>query len=493
MSAITRGKEPVPSSEPFASTSVEGADRGHMAAAEVTMEGGPSQHATLGLDQKKINSIIGEENSALKSTTRLPVQPTNDEKLLALKLVSLNSSSNLLVEKRAAYQKEYAEAFQEARVLAPSLTRLLDQYGIAADDQKTALMEKIEAEAITPKGKFLVSLKKAMIVIDSAFDYQSRFLSTVSTASHQTGPFFSSTSEAINNNLKKLENAAASIVEAAKNSIGNEDRREIAIAGGNRNLAQSLEEIIGYDQHSINNNVLFAEIIKQGEPPLARYYYQAAQLYSQAAEYKTLSIKEDISEDALKKRLNSAAVAAHLSALSYEAAADKIKEEELKVADYYAQAADYYARSISPYATGEEELAASFYQAGESVEKAISFNKAAVKAENTGDRLTAYCCNQALKYSLQKAKASVLGNKKLTGFLTSAVLDVNKAALSIQEAVKVEAQGKTKAADYYRQETDYRITASEAYAEGKKDVGDELHKQAEELNQQAKKALNSSS
>ncbi len=455
-----------------------------------------SRHVAHDLEQSQIRREDGKTSNEEHLVQQLPNALNIHNSQLPLKLacqihLTLACQIHLTdfrIEKVSVYQKEYEQAFREARILSPSLTRLLNRYDNVAPQEKMPLLEQISKVAKTPKEIFLVNSKKALIVSKVAFDYCHRFYTALYDATDNKLAMLCGKIESVIRNIKKLEKTAISIVESAKKMNNYHIHLEEAVEEENQEMVRYLKDGIEHAQASINYNVFFAKKLEQGHPTVAGHYNQAAQFSSLSAQY-SISLMKEVTQ-VIKNRLDNASTTAQLTAFIHEKIAEQIEQEgDVGDIDYYKKATDYYGQASILYALGEEELAANLYSAGASMEDAASYTEVIVKARFAGDGISVYCYSEAQKYFIQKAKFRAVGNINFAANLNNAAQAINKGPLLNQMAAEAAAAGKSKAAYYYRKEADCWIAAAEAYAAQNKDLAVALEKKAMVARKKAEKGM----
>ena len=170
-----------------------------------------------------------------------------------------------------------------------SVQELLDASSTGATQQFAAEVE-VGKKSIKDKIFLLDQLKISQEILNIAIQYKNKFANAFLDAEDPAlKRFYYKNLDSINNNIEKLESAAESILNSAKNIINNQAEKRIC---RDYDRAFYITSSIAFEGKSIAHYVQFAESLKHGDSRLARYHFKLGAYYKNRAKIENINTSD---------------------------------------------------------------------------------------------------------------------------------------------------------------------------------------------------------
>src|SRR3990167_6680034 len=390
--------------------------------------------------------------------------------------------------------QEKEDCYQQAEILVSKMPQEL--YQLAALSQAMKILEDATAYsrylplALAKYNEDTENLSlKSLETSDSSYHSNvqepSIPCSSSVSATFQTGSnnkayqaYFLSKLDTINNNIKKLEELADTIVR-----LSQQKNHYLTSAAAVREAAAEFKEAAEKAQQSIECYLQCGQKMKEGDAPAAsllRLQGRSSECASLESWYRGSAVHANVEGDSIRAQnfLKAAGTVFRVSVF-LENAPKYRKSGAVEALEALEQMAQYYFQAAQAFVNGDESQAENFSKAAEGVLRASVFLESALEYRKSGAVEALEALKLGAQYYFQAAQAFANGDESQAENFSKAAEGVLRASVFLESALKYRKSGDVEALEALEQMAQYYFQAAQAFVNGDESQAENFSKAAE--------------
>ena len=456
---------------------------------------------TTAIIEPPVGFLHGNSIAQVSSTETMPPPVSTGkslgDRILALPTELISISLRSLETKQTAYKADHQQTVQELQIKYPALAQKITVWKRAVDawnaisgkaDKAAYYQDVVTLTADMPPELYrLVALSKAMKIMEDTTTY-THYL-PLALEKYRSDPrnnvyqaFFFQKLDIINNNIKKLENAADAILSlseqtnrclAAAATVPTEENNDIEDGddiADDVNIAEDFQNAARTAEQAVVSYCQFSQQMKEGVPAIA--YFSRIKGFSLECnaleqEYRSQhAVNADNEDGTQAMNFLHAAYDAERAAASLEKAAYARRQGKTNIAKVYEQAAQYHFQIAQTVANGNGAETENIAKAAKYLDDAACRFEFRVRPNNEDAVEITADYKKVATYHLQAAHALVKGDSTKVQNFSNAVQYAYYEASELKDATQAKSEGQDEIANAHNQAAEYYSQTAQAAVNG---------------------------